>query len=493
MPVPPMDGDHGTWNWTPNTGPARPDGSKGADSIDITFTPKASANCKDVRLTQTVKIKAYNAAGEHIASSLSEIFDPIPANFRHLPANHIFIKEDGRWVEVFVDHVACEGDPYYNGDDVPHDTTSKGDSTVAPPAGPTPTTMFDGPGGFFKTGAVRPGIVRIVVTFETCAICAADGRILGCMKWTCVMTPTDSGTITVLSTEEGDPSDETKRALKQFASRHTVWASSPDGNPHWFCPEDGRVKHGLPETTYRRIVFNQVIAMTPTAPAKPPEHGFKKIELRKDHAGGGRTTTFDQIYAIAQNDYEKTAIKFTWSGAQIKSVTSILLRGSDDIDAVAIEPFVEPDEGFANDFNNLSAVTVSQNTLSAILSALGEQQSNSEQSRPVIVTAMAQLGQEAAVAAQHEFDEVSLGETLLQVAVSQELQDDELDAINYLRLNMCNASPIKRLPSVNDKPGQTPDDIQQEGDQDSGMSTRELVLGITILILIIALFMSSVS
>ena len=486
MPVPPMDGDHGTWNWTPHVGGARPDGSKGKDSIDITFTPKASANCKDVRLTQTVTIKAYNAAGEHIASSLSEIFDPIPGNFRHLAANHIFIKEDGRWVEVFVDHVACEGDPYYNGDDVPHDTASKGDSTIAPPGTPAPTTMFDGPGGFFQGGNVRPGIVRIVVTFETCAICAADGRILGCIKWTCVSTSTDAGTITVLSTVEGDPSDESKRALKQFGSRHTVWALSPDGKPHWFCPEDGRVKHGLPETTYRRIVFNQVITMAPIAPPKPLEHGFRRIKLRADHAGGGSTIPFDQIQTIAQADYGKTAIKFTWTGTQIKSVASLVLRGSDNIDNAAIEPFVEPGEMFENDFSHLSAVTVSHNTLSAILMALTEQQSDSEQVRPVVVTTMAQLGEEKAAAAQLEFDEYSLGEALLQVATQHDLNDAELDAINYLRLNMCNASPIKRLPSVDKEPEDIPDN--QDG---GGLSRRELLLGLVILALIIMLFVTA--
>lgn len=484
MPVPPIDGDHGSWDWTPHVGGAQPDGSKGRDAIDITFKPSASANCKDVRLTQTVKIKAYDATGKHIASSFSEIFDPIPGNFRHLSANHIFIKEDGRWVEVFVDHVACEGDPYYNGDDVPHDKASKGDSTIAPPGTPAPTTMYDKPGGFFRGGSVRPGIVRIVVTFETCAICAADGRILGCIKWTCVSTPTDAGSITVLSTTEGDPSNESKRALKQFARRHTVWASRPDGKPHWFCPEDGKVKHGLPETTYRRIVFNQVIAMAPTAPSKPPDHGFRSIRLRVDHAGGGNRIPYDQIEVIAQADYGKTAIKFSWTGAQIKSVSSLILRGSDNIDDAAIEPFAEAGEMFENDFSHLSAVTVSHNALSAILKALIEQQSDSDQRRPVVVTTMAQLGEENAAAAQLEFDEYSLGEVLLQVATHRDLNDTELDAINYLRLNMCDASPIKRLPSVEKEPEANPD--TEDGD---GLTGTELFLGLVILILVIMLLM----
>lgn len=111
---PDIIGAEGTWSWIPTPGAPRPDGSKGRDTIRITFTPNAAAGgCKNIRLFQTVKKKAYDAAGDVVGSSNDEIFDPNP--FAHQDANHIFVKEDGRWVEVYVDCISCEGDPYYNG------------------------------------------------------------------------------------------------------------------------------------------------------------------------------------------------------------------------------------------------------------------------------------------------------------------------------------------------------------------------------------------
>ena len=437
--MPDIAGANGTWTYTHHPAPLRPDGSKSNDGITISFKPKASTNCKNIRLFQTVKMKAYNAAGDLVGSSLSEIFKTMPPQFRHLGANHIFIKEDGRFQEVFVDHIACEGDPYYNGDDAAHDIPSKGDSTTAPP---TPTTMYDGPGSFFN-GDLRPGITKIVVIFETCAICIDTGKILGCIKWSTEVTSTDKGTITV-PTAEGQPSDETKKALKQFAARHTVWASSPDGKPHWFCPEDGKVKHELSEKAYRKILFNQETAMVPAA--APPEHGFRKLKLRQEYAGGGTFAPFNEVYATATSKPEVVALKFTWTGAQIKSMGGILLSTNNEIKGVHVEPFVFNEEVYANDFVHLSVVKMHPKPMKMFLSQLeGMEQDKQSLVRPVLFSLIANVGTDKAICATQDIDARLFSEAFLKVAIGMELENDELDAINYLRLNMFDDSPIKKL------------------------------------------------
>lgn len=475
MPAPPIDGDHGTWDWTTDPSAPQPDGSKGSDGINIKYTPKASANCTNIRLFQTVKSKAYNAAGELVGSSIAEIFDEAGGDdFGHLGANHVFVTEDGRAVEVFVDHARCEGDPYYNGDDAPQDGPSKGDSTTAPP---TDTSLDDYPGNFFD-GTVKPGIVRIEAIFETCAICADDGRILGCIKWKTVVTPTDAGTITVLSNDEGDASDEAKRALKQFASRHTVWASSPDGKPHWFCPEDGKVKHGFSEGAYRRIVFNQVVKTTPSEPPRPMEHGFRRIDLRRDHAGGGRSASFGEVREVALANLDGCGVKFTWTGPQVKSVAGLVLSARHRVSGSDIEPFVENQDKFRNDFGHLSVARVTSHTMRALLRHIGDQQSDGapdEVEGPIMLSLIANLGSEEAVGASKNMGKRDLGEVLLKLATQEALDDTELDAVSYLRLNMCHESPIRRLGSNGVK------------------SSRESWLWIVILILLIGIVALSVA
>lgn len=285
-----------------------------------------------------------------------------------------------------------------------------------------------------------------MTTFETCAICADNGRILGCVKWTVEQTANDDGSITGPTTE-GPPSEETKRALKQFCSRHTVWAASPDGKPHWYCPEDGRVKHTLSEAAYRRIVFNQVIAMAPADPPEPLEHGYRQIELRRDHAGGGALASFDFVYEHYQSNPDASALKFTWIGAQTKSVPSIILSRTDQITGESLEPFVEDDDAHNNDFASLSAVVATAEVLDRLLSNFAEELRTSvdHDDDPVMLTLVANLGAQDAIGARRRIGQTVLREALLEVATSVPLNDAELDAISYMSLNFCQGPPIRRV------------------------------------------------
>ena len=79
----------------------------------------------------------------------------------------------GATTPTYIAHDACEGDPYYNGDDPVKDKTSRGDATINPTV-PT-DSGWDSPGG--PMDGVKGNIVRIDIEFETCAVPGARVRL----------------------------------------------------------------------------------------------------------------------------------------------------------------------------------------------------------------------------------------------------------------------------------------------------------------------------
>jgi hypothetical protein len=125
---------------------------------------------------------------------------------------------------TYVDHLVCEKDPYYNGEDEDKDKNSKGksDGTTA-----TPTTMTDAPS--YGDDIFPAGVTKITSTFEVCAICKATGEILDCITWKYERTKNDAGQGAITdATAVGAASQEFKDALKKFNKNHANSTVCPE-------------------------------------------------------------------------------------------------------------------------------------------------------------------------------------------------------------------------------------------------------------------------
>jgi hypothetical protein len=189
----------------------------GADStqkgrIYISYRPDSTkVTCNPIYLVQTIKMVDQN--GNKI--------DPKTVDtgvFAHM-------QDDATPVGTSVDHLVCEKDPYYNGEDAGKDSTSAGSSSASSSA---PTAMSDAP--FVRKTSFPPGVTKITFQFEVCAVCKADGKVLDCVTWTYTRSLTDNntGTITPGTAAVDTASAEFKAALAGYKSNHK------DGT---VCPE----------------------------------------------------------------------------------------------------------------------------------------------------------------------------------------------------------------------------------------------------------------
>ncbi len=184
------------------------------DTIKITFRPDSLAvTCAKIGFVQTAKATSYSGG-------TGTVLDPgtLSKNFKHLT--------DDVTGGTFVDHIYCEKDGYYNGDDTqddPQQGASAGDGSV-----PTNSFMEDAP--HLPMGA---GVDSIVVEFEVCAMCM-DGSnpptCYGCIKWKYKQTSNAAGTSTLVPGGVAAESPEHAAALVTFTTNHTSGAVA-------ICPE----------------------------------------------------------------------------------------------------------------------------------------------------------------------------------------------------------------------------------------------------------------
>ncbi len=424
MPTTTITGANGTWELdiTDNTPPAE-------DEIKIKFTPKKNATgCKNIRLAQTVQLEGYNAKGEKIASKPKDIYADQKDNpFRHREDDEI---DDGSGNTIVIDHHSCEKDPFYNGDDT-QDTSSKGDATTDPPTG---TEMTDAPGRGFGPDK-KPEVVRIVLTFRTCAICVDSGEILGCVCWTSesTRTPANRGQIALTSADaECATSDAFKAALKKFMQNHSGKKAGEE-TVRYYCPDDRSFGDPLPEGMKQYL----------TAVAAPVKEGtFKKTTMSSDkkiprYTIGGmvRINTIAKVLKMIREVPGAAAFKFTWTGDQTKVLPSFILSPQELSDAV-IASFMDRRPEMKNDFIALKFHTASAGVMVSIAQFLLQKPKliNDELVLPVMLTAVANLGQPQpmfAVAGMVPSDFLQLIKT-----VNPPEEEGLAGVLDYLRLNM---------------------------------------------------------
>jgi hypothetical protein len=185
-------GSHGTFTTSESNG-----------KITTTYSPNVgNPTCSSIYMVQTCRDVDQNG---NVVS---------PKDYQGNTFDHL--QDDMTPGGTYVDHVVCEKDPYYNGEDPGKDKKSEGSNSAS---SSTPTTMSDKPN--YSDNCFPTGVTTIVSTFEVCAVCADDGRILDCYTWTYTRVKGDGTNGTVSSGTTAAPaSDEFKLALGQFELNH---------------------------------------------------------------------------------------------------------------------------------------------------------------------------------------------------------------------------------------------------------------------------------
>lgn len=150
-------------------------GANGQDSIHITFKPdSALVVCPKIGFVQTVKFVFKNKAG-------------VPSTFlpSAVSSDWWYRDDDTTTDSTVVDHIFCEKDPYYNGNDPAQDgPASQQGSSAGLGNSSVPSTMSDKP--HCPDANFPPGMEKACWEFETCAMCMSGanvGTIYGCIKW----------------------------------------------------------------------------------------------------------------------------------------------------------------------------------------------------------------------------------------------------------------------------------------------------------------------
>jgi len=428
MPFDPIKGKHGDWSFKHTPG--------NPDEITITFKPKHKAGgCKNIRLSQTATVVAYDKAGKVVTSKLDEMYaDPDDNPFKHRKDDEITGK-DGH--QVAIDHLACEGDPYYNGDDKKHDTPSQGDASKKPT---DPTTLTDGPG--LSLANKKPNIKKIVATFETCAICVETGEILGCVSWQSVATSTDSGDINMKSDKEGKGSADFKKAFKKFIKNHSK-VKLGEAKPRWHCPDTSATIRGpggkfsdpwgQPISDGFRIKWMDERTLTP----HKPEKSNMRFRFERDKVGGGQFIGMGEAIKRALESPGGSAVKFSWSGDQIKSVPSIIFTGKADITQDQLAPFVQNESRFTNDFTNVLVYPMSLGHAHVMAKVLTEfEHALANSGGLTTVTLVVGLMGDDPAGAIGQLDRNSIGNLATVMAGLDGTDDELLGAFHYLGINM---------------------------------------------------------
>jgi hypothetical protein len=226
-----LSDSNGTWTITTNPGGAAP------NQIKIRFHPDANTvNCAKIVFVQTVK----------------RTFDGMVIPWGQLNGYWAYRDPDALADGTIVDHIFCEKDPGYNGDDRGSGSgnqdsgqqgASQGNGTAV-----TDATMSDGP---TKNDNFPTGKTKVLDEYETCAMCAvgnnpANWTSLGCIKWKYTRMKGDGtvGTAMLVSTMVETRSQTHVDATNRFATTHTS-ATTPS------CPED------LPAGSCGNRVYNK--------------------------------------------------------------------------------------------------------------------------------------------------------------------------------------------------------------------------------------------
>ena len=420
--MPNIKGSKGTWTVNKDKDHL---GTK--DRIRITFTPNKEENgCKDIRLSQSVKIVGYNAEGGVVAKTFKGVYKR--EFFAHMEDDRA--TDDGG--DVVIDHVACEADPFYNGDDSKHDATSKGDATSEPPKG---TSMSDTPGGN-SFNVFKAGITKVVYTFETCAICVATGEILGCIIWTMERTAGDNGDITLPTSEEDKVSDGFKKAMKKFVEKHS---KEKAGKLQWHCPD---VTGSVEGPNGGSDAFGGEIPggfLKKWGKESEKENKTKQMKPDREQSGAGRKyEERNKAIRDAHRHPERTLVKLTWAGEQIKTILSCAFTAYEALTVEDISPLIPKEAHFANDYAGINIAEASPEWMQNLLLELALRSEHCEaiEQQDSLVNIMTGLGTEEAAYFSFSIKPAVVTEWMQAIAPHVDTDEALLEAVQYAARNL---------------------------------------------------------
>lgn len=340
----------------------------------IRFTPKRDAvDCDNIGLLQTARIEVD---GKAVKPS------DISRTFRHLD-------DDATAAGTFVDHLATEKDPYYNGDDR-QDHGDQGRSDPDKPesrTNPSPATLTDAPN--------VPAAGDVTVFFEICAYCiGANGEVdtskpLGCVKVKFTQKKGKAGIAEPDGDKVGDPSGEHKEAVKKFDKNHT------DDKGKRKCPDKGLkdpggIKNPINDFPSEEDELPEGAGMKRPVPFEDEQALFDSLDRYLERLATGllmrrlpETPIREFVGHVLETPHLAKLgctmpivrrVKFTNVGPQIKNLASLIFRLPEDLEAAsdleAFAPFRDPCVHYDADEVVLRAVPVAQSSLDGIAEAI---------------------------------------------------------------------------------------------------------------------------
>lgn len=412
-----------------------------ADTIRIKFLPRKNPQgCKNIFLAQTCMINGYDQEG-NIVSRRGEDLSKDPAdNTLGYSEDDAILDENGN--AIGIDHLTCSADPFSNGTDL-HDPFSRGDATTG-----EPTEMSDTPRAALRLKLFKDNIVKIVFYFETCAICLDSGEILGSINWQVTFTRAKEGKVELTSSQEGPPSENFKKAFQKYVENHARQClTEPDHLLRWYCPETSYEIKGpfgefccpygleIPEGIRKKWIPDFIPALEPGGIRKPITG--KKVVFKNYELGGGRQAeTFDEILKLGLKDPGSAALKFTWSGNQIKSLKSILFTPYQEVNPKNIAPFISRSNKFLNDLTALEAFFVTTQQMKTMLKLIAESAKLNKQPKAYAsVSIIANMKGKEAVVLTMKLDRLNIDSFVKKAALHKKTTPEILEVLHYLGLN----------------------------------------------------------
>jgi hypothetical protein len=180
-------------------------------TISIIYTPEPSkVVCSEIYLSQAIKV--FDQDNNPINTD-----DFLKGSFAH-------IQDDVTSNGMFIDHMFCEKDAYYNkGVDNVKEIESKGssDGTTA-----TSTGMTDDP--YVADSSFPEDVTTLNVVFEVCPICNDDGTILDSITWSYSRVKGSTGDGTATDATNSTITQDFRDAWSNFQTTHANGTKCPE-------------------------------------------------------------------------------------------------------------------------------------------------------------------------------------------------------------------------------------------------------------------------
>jgi hypothetical protein len=268
-----------------------------------------------------------------------------------------------------------------------------------------------------------------------------DGKILGRLTWTFEQKKDEAAKIT-FDRKEGKPSPEFEKAVKAFAKTHTRKKES-DGQLYWWCPETGKPD---PDDAKKKILGPTGKETDPFGKSPIPGE-FKKawvaslikpVKFDGEYAFGGAGSyhTMDAAVVAASRTPAHAALKFTWTGNQLKSRVGVILSSRTDLEPADLAPHLTDETLFVNDVTiGLMLYEASADFMAAALGRLkplsGERTSHGN----VILTLIPDVGAETARSFTARIRIADVHPLVQGFAHHPDTSDELLIGLQYLALN----------------------------------------------------------